>query len=115
MGGASGPPRTCKGLFTRITQALNIDDTGPAERKVTQAAIPGPVVDLRALPECAQYIATGSSTGEMHLADLMTLAGGTHYARPGNPVEARQEEVSNLNVRVCEVGGQQQTTTPRWV
>ena len=44
MGGASGLPRTCKGLFTHITQALNIDDTGPEERpeerRVTQAIIP---------------------------------------------------------------------------
>lgn len=31
MGGASGPPRTCKGLFTLITQTLNIDGTDPEE------------------------------------------------------------------------------------
>ena len=44
IGEASGLPRTCKGLFTHITQALNIDDTGPEERpeerRVTQAIIP---------------------------------------------------------------------------
>ena len=31
MGGASGLPRTFKGLFTHITQALNIDGTDPGE------------------------------------------------------------------------------------
>ena len=63
MGGASGLPRTCKGLFTHITQALNIDDTDPEERKVIQATTLGLVVDLRALPGCAQDIATGNLTG----------------------------------------------------
>ena len=53
MGGVSGLPRTCKGMFTHITQALNIDDMGPEERRVTQATIPDLVVDLRVLPECA--------------------------------------------------------------
>ena len=53
MGGASGLSRTCKGLFTHITQALNIDDTDPEERKFIQAIIPGLVVDLRALSVCA--------------------------------------------------------------
>ena len=41
------------GLFTHITQALNIDGTDPGERKVTHKAIPDLVVDPRALPECA--------------------------------------------------------------
>ena len=63
MGGASGLPRKCKGLFTHITQALNIDDTGPKERKVTQATIPDLVLDLRALPGCALGIAMGDLTG----------------------------------------------------
>jgi len=68
MGGTSGLPRTCKGLFTHITQALNIDDTDPEERKVTQATIPGLVVDLRVLPECAQGIAMGNLSGGRHTA-----------------------------------------------
>ena len=34
MGGACGLPRTCKGLFTHVTQAPNPDDTDPEERKV---------------------------------------------------------------------------------
>ena len=59
MGGGSGLPRTCKGLFTHITQALNTDDTDPEERKVIQAIIPGLVVDLRALPGCALDITKG--------------------------------------------------------
>ena len=61
---------------------------------MTQATIPGLVVDLGALPECAQDIATGNLTGDMHLADLETLAGGTQHGRPGSPVEARREEVA---------------------
>ena len=55
----------------------------PEERKVIQAIISDLVVDLRALPECAQDIATGNLTGDRHLADLKTLAGGAQYARPG--------------------------------
>ena len=94
MGGASELPRTYKGLFTHITQALNIDDTDPEERKVIQAIIPDLVVDLRALPEYAKDIAMGNLAGGRHIADLKTLAGGGHYARPGSPVEARQEEVA---------------------
>ena len=59
-----------------------------------QAIIPDLVVDLRALPECALDIAAGNLAGNRHLADLKTLAGGDQYARPGSPVEARQEEVA---------------------
>ena len=29
--GWCGPPRTCRGLFTLITQALNLEDSGPGE------------------------------------------------------------------------------------
>ena len=53
MGGASGLPRACKGLFTHINQALGINGTDPEERKVIQAIIPDLVVDLRALSKCA--------------------------------------------------------------
>ena len=60
MDGASGLPRTCKGLFTHITQALNIDGTDLEERKATHAIIPSLVVDLRALSECAQDTAMGT-------------------------------------------------------
>ena len=67
-----------------------------------QATTLGLVVDLRALPGCAQDIATGNLTGNMHLTDLKTLAGGTQYARPGSPVEARQEEVALGNLQRAE-------------
>ena len=40
-----------------------------------QAIISDLVVDLRALPECAQDIAMGNLTGGRHMADLKTLAG----------------------------------------
>ena len=40
MGGASGLPRTSKGLFTDITQALYIEDTDPEGRKATSARCP---------------------------------------------------------------------------
>ena len=66
MSGASGLPRTCKGLFTHITHALSIDDTDPEERKVIQAVIFDLVVDPHALPECAQDISLGNLTGEAH-------------------------------------------------
>ena len=46
-GGACGLSRTCKSLPTLIIQALNLDDMGPEERKVTQAIIPEFVVDGR--------------------------------------------------------------------
>ena len=42
MGGASRLTRTCKGLFTHITQALNFDDTGPEEQKVIKTIISDP-------------------------------------------------------------------------
>ena len=48
---------------------------------MTQAITPDLVVDLRALPECAQDIAMGNLTGGRHMADLETLAGGPQYAR----------------------------------
>ena len=68
-----------------------------------QAAIPDLVVDLRALPECAQDTATGNPTGDRHLADLKTMAGGTQYARPGSPVEARLKDVA-LDTRRPKTG-----------
>ena len=74
MGRASGLPRTCKDLFTHITQALNIDDTDPEERKATQAIIPDFVVDLHALPEWNQK-------------GITTPA---HPAHPSKPKESRQ-------------------------
>ena len=92
------------GLFTHITRALNIDDTDPEERKVIQATIPDFVVDLRALPECAQDIATGNLTGGRHLADLETSArepgrsppGGS---RPGVPPARRGARLQALHTR----------------
>ena len=66
-------PTNC--VLRALTQALSIDDTGPEERKVTQAIIPDLGMDLRALPECAQDIAIGNLTGDRHMTDLKTLAG----------------------------------------
>jgi hypothetical protein len=48
--------------------------TRTSERKVIQAIIPGPVVDLRALPGCAQDTTMGNLTGGRHMADLETLS-----------------------------------------
>ena len=70
QGRACGLPRTYKGLFTLITQALNRYDMDPEERKVTQAIIPDLVVDLHALPECAQGISMENLTGGRYMADL---------------------------------------------
>ena len=63
-----------------------------------QAIIPDLVVGLCALHE----FATGDLTGDMHLADLRTMAGGGQYARPGSPVEARQEEVAREYLQRAE-------------
>ena len=90
----------CKGLFIHITQALSIDDTDPEERKVIQAIIP--VVDPRALPECAQDIAMGNLTGDRHMAHAKTLAPSPQYARPGSPVEALQMEVAREYLQRAE-------------
>ena len=60
------------------------------------------MVDLRALPECAQDTAMGNLTGGRHKADLKTLAGGFKYARPGSPVEARLEEVAREHIQSTE-------------
>ena len=38
------------------------------------------------------------------MADLKTLAGGAQYARPGSPVEARQEEVAREYLQRAEEG-----------
>ena len=45
----SGPAAQGRGLFTPITQALNLDDVDPEKWKATQTAVIDPVVDLRAL------------------------------------------------------------------
>ena len=67
-----------------------------------KAITPGPVVDLHELLECAQDIATGTLTGDRHLAGLKALAGGTQYTRPGSPSEARQEEVAREHLQHAE-------------
>ena len=94
MGEASGLPRTCEGLFTHITQAPDLDGTGPKEREVVHAAIPGLVVDLRMLPGCARGIAIGKLTGGRHITDANTSAGGPQHAQPGSPPEALQISTS---------------------
>ena len=58
-GGASRLPKTRKGLFTSITQALNLEDVDSEERKVTQTTTPDLVADLRALAGCVQDMAMG--------------------------------------------------------
>ena len=58
--------------FEFITQALNIDDTDPGElNNVTcdPGDHPDLVVNLHALPECAQSISMGNLTGGRHMAD----------------------------------------------
>ena len=64
--------------------------------------IPDLVVDLRALPECAQDNAMGNLTGGRHMADMKTCAAGPQYARPGGPVESRQEEVAREYLQSTE-------------
>ena len=86
MGGACRHPRTCKGPFALITQALNLDDMGPEERKATQAAAPGLLVGLRALAGCAKDMAMGNLAGRRHMAGAEVLAPGPLYARPGSAV-----------------------------
>ena len=60
MGGACGLKGACKGIFTLTTQALNLDDMGPEERKMTHATFPDLVVDLRMLPGCVEDMAMGN-------------------------------------------------------
>ena len=52
----------------------------------------------------------GELAGDGHLADLKTLAGGTQYARPGSPVEARQEEVAREHLQRAEELGRKLVT-----
>ena len=62
----------------------------PEERKVIQATIPGPVVEICALPECVQDMAMGNLTGGRHMADARTMAPG-QGARP-KPARGKSPE-----------------------
>ena len=45
-GGVRGRPKTCKDMFTHITQLLNMDDLDPVEQRVLQKIIPNLVPDF---------------------------------------------------------------------
>ena len=50
-GGVRGRPKTCKIVFTHITQALNPEDLNPTEHRALQKIICDLVPDFCSLPE----------------------------------------------------------------
>ena len=99
MGGKCGNPRTCKGLFSRISYRLaqmeEAADTADEDKafKILQHIIPDLVINGRSLS------GNGFLAGRKSVADLKTLSPCDPYSndRTGNPnavVNARQKKVN---------------------
>ena len=100
MGGKYGNPRTCKGLFSRISYRLaqmeEAADTADEDKalKILQHIIPDLVINGRSLS------GNGFLAGRKSVADLKTLSPCDLYSndRTGNPnavVNARQKKGQN--------------------
>ena len=95
MGGVRGRLKTCKDMFTHITQLLNPEDLDPAEQRVLQKIIPDLVPDFRALPETFEDIDMGPLAGFRPMVDVKTLAcNGSYQGSNVNPVETRQSRAA---------------------
>ena len=82
-------------MFTHITQLLNMDDLGPAKKRVLQKIIPDLVPDFRALPETFEDIDMGSLARFRPMVDVKTLAcNGSYQGSNVNPVETRQSRAA---------------------
>ena len=94
-GGVRGRPKTCKGMFTHITQALNLEDLIPAEHRTLQKIICDLVPNFRSLPEDIEDISAGPLAGFKVMVDVKTLACNGSYQgpnatpvwRPGSPMQ----------------------------
>ena len=94
-GGSRGRPKTCKNMFTHVTQALNSDDLDPKDHRVLQKIICDLLPDFRALPEDVEGISTGPLAGHTHMLDVKTVAcGGNYQGANATPAEDRQVQAS---------------------
>ena len=103
-GGFNGRPRSCKGMFTLITQGLNDENLSFEDRKVLQSIIPDILIDCRSLPPDIQGMKTGSLAGKVAIVDLKTLACNDRYEQQQNPAEIRQtQEAKDYLKRAAEI------------
>ena len=91
MGGKCGNPRTCKGLFSRISYRLS-QQTPTDTQRVLQRIIPDIVLNGRGLSD-------GPLANKKSLADVKTLSPCNKYAedrthKPNAVVNARQAKVN---------------------
>ena len=94
-GGVRGRPKTCKDMFTHITQALNPEDLNPNEQRTLQKIIPDLVPDFRSLPEDIEDISAAPLAGFKVMVDVKTLACNGSYQGPNaTPVETRQSHAA---------------------
>ena len=94
-GGVRGRPKTCKDMFTHITQALNPEDLIPAEHRTLQKIICDLVPDFRSLTEDIEDISAPPLAGFKVIVDVKTLACNGSYQGPdATPVETRQSHAA---------------------
>jgi hypothetical protein len=94
-GGVRGRPKTCKEMFTHITQALNPEDLNPNEQRTLQKIIPDLVPDFRSLPEDIEDISAAPLAGFKVMVDVKTLACNGSYQGPNaTPAETRQSHAA---------------------
>jgi hypothetical protein len=98
-GGASGTSRTCKGLFTHITQRLN--DVGASEDdfKVLQSIIPDLLIDARSVDATVEDASKALLAGHVSVADAKTKALNEDYHKDSSPVEGKKNEVASSYMR----------------
>ena len=104
-GGVRGRPKTCKDMFTHITQALNSQDLNPEEHRVLQKIICDLLPDFRALPEDVEDISTGPLAGHTVMVDVKTFAcNGKYQGTNATPAEDRQAQAAaEYTKRVKEI------------
>ena len=108
-GGVRGRPKTCKDMFTHITQALNSQDLNPEEHRVLQKIICDLLPDFRALPEDVEDISTGPLAGHTVMADVKTFAcNGKYQGTNATPAEDRQSQAA------AEYTKESRRSTPNW-
>jgi len=93
-GGAGGKPRTCKGLFARITQQLNSTDVPEDDFKVIQSIIPDLLIDARSVDATVEGASKALLAGEVSVVDAKTKALTDDYHKESSPVQAVQDDIA---------------------
>jgi len=95
-GGAQGRPRTCKDMFTLITQALNDVTLEEDDRRVLQSIICDILADARSVParpeDCSHKTPLA---GKVIMIDVKTKACNNDYHTDSAPTETRQAAVAS--------------------